>query len=55
MWIWHDMPALLHLALLTSGRRRQFIPRLLWFGARQTFMEVVNLVIKRKPPEPVTP
>lgn len=53
MWIWHEMPAMLHLALLTSVGGAIYAG-LLWFGARQTFMEVVNLVIKRKPPEPAT-
>ena len=52
--IWHDMPALLHLALLT-GVGALIYTGLLWFGARQTFMEVVNLVIRRKPPEPAMP
>ena len=28
---------------------------MLWVGARETFMEVVNLVVRRKPPEPVMP
>ena len=51
--IWHEMPAILHLALLTSVGAAIYTG-LLWFGARQTFMEVVNLVIKRKAPEPVT-
>lgn len=50
MWIWHDMPAILRLSLLVSVGASIYAG-LLWFGARQTFMEVVNLVIKRKPPE----
>lgn len=53
MMIWREMPALLHLALLTSVGGAIYTG-LLWFGARQTFLEVVNLVIKRKPPKPVT-
>jgi O-antigen/teichoic acid export membrane protein len=54
LWIWHDMPAMLHLILLTSVGVAVYAG-LLWFGARQTAMEVINLVIRRKPPEPVTP
>jgi O-antigen/teichoic acid export membrane protein len=53
LWLWEDMPAALHLALLT-GVGAAMYAGLLWFGARQTFMEVVNLVIRRKPPEAVT-
>jgi O-antigen/teichoic acid export membrane protein len=49
-WIWHDMPPLLHLILLTTVGAAVYVA-LLWFGARQTFMEVVNLVIRRKAPE----
>jgi O-antigen/teichoic acid export membrane protein len=47
------LPALPHLAILVATGGLVYTG-LLWFGARQTFMEVVNLVIKRKPPEPVT-
>jgi O-antigen/teichoic acid export membrane protein len=53
-WLWHDMPALLHLILLTGVGAAIYVG-LLWFGARQTFNEVMNLVIRRKPPEAVTP
>jgi O-antigen/teichoic acid export membrane protein len=49
-WLWHEMPAMLHLILLTSVGAAVYVG-LLYFGARQTFMEVVNLVIRRKPPE----
>jgi O-antigen/teichoic acid export membrane protein len=52
LWIWRDMPAPLHLALLTIVGAAMYCG-LLWFGARQTFMQVVNLVIRRKPPEPI--
>lgn len=52
LWIWHDMPAPLHLALLTFVGAAMYVS-LLWFGARQTFMEVLNLVVRRKPPETV--
>lgn len=52
LWIWHDMPAPLHLALLTIVGAAIYAG-LLWFGARQTFMEVVNLVIRRKAPETI--
>jgi O-antigen/teichoic acid export membrane protein len=54
LWIWRDMPAPLHLALLTVVGAAMYCG-LLWFGARQTFMQVINLVIRRKPPEPLTP
>lgn len=54
IWIWHEMPAPLHLALLTIVGAAMYCG-LLWFGARQTFMEVINLVVRRKPPETVTP
>lgn len=50
MWIWHEMPAPLHLALLTTVGALMY-GGLLWFGARRTFLEVANLVIRRKPPE----
>jgi O-antigen/teichoic acid export membrane protein len=50
LWLWHDMPAMLHLILLTTVGAAVYVG-LLWFGARQTFMEVVNLVIRRKAPE----
>jgi O-antigen/teichoic acid export membrane protein len=49
-WLWHDMPAMLHLILLTTVGAAVYIG-LLYFGARQTFMEVVNLVVRRKAPE----
>jgi O-antigen/teichoic acid export membrane protein len=52
--IWHDMPALLHLTMLTVVGAAIY-GGLLWFGARQTFMEVVNLVIRRKPPDAAKP
>jgi hypothetical protein len=48
------MPAMLHLILLTTVGAAVYIG-LLYFGARQTFMEVVNLVVRRKAPETVTP
>ncbi len=54
IWIWHEMPAPLHLALLTIVGAAMYCG-LLWFGARKTFMEVINLVVRRKPPETVTP
>jgi hypothetical protein len=49
-WLWHEMPAMLYLILLTSVGTAVYVA-LLYFGARQTFDEVVNLVIRRKPPE----
>jgi O-antigen/teichoic acid export membrane protein len=54
LWLWHDMPALLHLILLTLVGAAVYVG-LLRFGARQTFDEVINLVFRRKPPEAVTP
>lgn len=45
--IWHEMPAPLHLALLTVVGAAMY-GGLLWFGARTTFMEVLNLVVRRK-------
>jgi hypothetical protein len=54
LWIWRDMPAPLHLALLTVVGAAMYCG-LLWFGARQTFMQVINLVVRRKPPEALTP
>jgi O-antigen/teichoic acid export membrane protein len=54
LWLWHDMPAMLHLILLSSVGVAVYVA-LLCFGARQTFDEVINLVIRRKPPEAVTP
>ena len=51
--LWPDIPALLHLVALVAVGGLAYTA-LLWFGARQTFMEVVNLLVRRKPPEPVT-
>jgi O-antigen/teichoic acid export membrane protein len=48
--LWHNMPALLHLILLTTVGAAMYVG-LLYFGARKTFMEVMNLVIRRKAPE----
>lgn len=50
LWIWHDMPALLHLVLLTLVGAGLY-GGLLFFGARRTFDEVVNLVLRRRPPD----
>ena len=47
------LPVLAHLAILVLTGALAYTG-LLWLGARETFMEVVNLVTKRKPPEPVT-
>ena len=49
--LWPDVPALIQLISLTAIGGTAYA-LMLWFGARQTFMEVVNLVIKRKAPEP---
>ena len=46
------LSALPHLTMLVATGGLAYTG-LLWFGARQIFMEVVNLVVKRKPPEPV--
>lgn len=47
--IWPDMPAPLHLAALTVAGGLTYVA-LLWYGARATALEVINLVIRRKPP-----
>ncbi len=47
------LPVLPHLAILVATGGLIYTG-LLWFAARQTFMEVVNLVARRKPPETVT-
>jgi O-antigen/teichoic acid export membrane protein len=52
--LWPDVPALIHLAVLVAVGGFAYTA-MLWFGARQTFMEVVNLVVRRKPPTLVTP
>lgn len=52
--LWPDVPALLHLAALAAAGGIVYTA-MLWFGARATFMEVVNLLVKRKPPEPIMP
>jgi O-antigen/teichoic acid export membrane protein len=49
-----DLPSLLRLLLLVAVGGLSYAA-MLWVGARETFMEVVNLVVRRKPPEPVTP
>lgn len=49
-----ELPTLLRLLLLVAVGGLSYAA-MLWVGARETFMEVVNLVIRRKPPEPVTP
>jgi O-antigen/teichoic acid export membrane protein len=49
MHMWPDMPPLLHLALLAASGGCFYVA-MMWLGARATFMEVVNLVVRRKPP-----
>lgn len=49
MHMWPDMPPLLHLALLGASGGCFYVA-MMWLGARATFMEVVNLVVRRKPP-----
>ncbi|MFN3452714.1 MAG: polysaccharide biosynthesis C-terminal domain-containing protein, partial [Sphingorhabdus sp.] len=51
MPMWPNMPALLHLAVLTASGGLAYVA-MMWLGARATFMEVVDLVIRRKPPAP---
>ncbi len=53
-YVWRDMPAPLHLAALTLAGGISYVA-LLWYGSRQTALEVVNLVIRRKPPTPEAP
>ena len=52
-YVWQDMPAPLHLAALTLAGGVSYVA-LLWYGSRATAMEVVNLLIRRKPPEAET-
>jgi O-antigen/teichoic acid export membrane protein len=50
------LPAPLHLLTLTVIGAASYVA-MLWYGAQETFIEVVNLVVKRKPPtvaEPIT-
>lgn len=49
--MWPNMPALMHLAVLTASGGLAYVA-MMWLGARATFMEVVDLVIRRKPPVP---
>lgn len=49
-----QMPTLLRLISLVAVGGLAYTA-MLWVGARETFMEVVNLVVRRKPPEPVMP
>lgn len=48
-YIWHDIPAPLHLMALTLAGGLAYLG-LLWFGARATAHEVIDLLIRRKPP-----
>lgn len=48
-YIWRNIPAPLHLAALTLSGALTYAA-LLYFGARQTFNEVIALVIQRKAP-----
>jgi O-antigen/teichoic acid export membrane protein len=50
-YIWHDIPAPLHLAALTLAGAAAYVA-LLWFGARATALEVIDLVVRRRSPEP---
>jgi O-antigen/teichoic acid export membrane protein len=52
--LWPEIPALIHLAALAAVGGLAYTT-MMWFGARQTFMEVMNLVVRRKPPVLVTP
>lgn len=47
--LWPKVPALIHLALLATVGAAAYVA-MMWFGARATFMEVVDLLIRRKPP-----
>jgi O-antigen/teichoic acid export membrane protein len=51
---WPQVPALIHLAILGAVGGLSYVA-MMWFGARQTFMEVINLLVRRKPLAPVTP
>lgn len=48
---WPNMQPLLHLALLVASGGLAYVA-MMWLGARATFMEVVNLVVRRKPTAP---
>jgi len=52
-YVWRDMAAPLHLLALTLAGGISYVA-LLWYGARPTAMEVINLLIRRKPPTPET-
>jgi Polysaccharide biosynthesis C-terminal domain len=52
--VWPQVPALIHLAVLVAVGGLSYVA-MMWFGARQTFMEVINLLVRRKTPAPVTP
>jgi hypothetical protein len=49
--LWPNMPPLLHLALLVASGGCFYVG-IMWLGARATFMEAVNLIVRRKPPAP---
>lgn len=46
---WSDISSFIRLPILVAVGGASYLA-LLWFTSRETFMEVVNLVIKRKPP-----
>jgi O-antigen/teichoic acid export membrane protein len=48
---WHALPSILHLLLLGLVGAATYA-MILWIAVRETFLEVVNLVVKRKPPAP---
>jgi O-antigen/teichoic acid export membrane protein len=50
---WHALPPALHLATLALVGGATYTA-LLWFAVRDLFVEVVNLVVKRKAPAPQT-
>jgi O-antigen/teichoic acid export membrane protein len=47
---WHALPSILHLIFLGLVGVVTYTT-ILWLAVRQTFLEVVNLIVKRKPPE----
>jgi O-antigen/teichoic acid export membrane protein len=49
--LWPDIPAILHLAILTMAGAAAY-SAILWVGARKTVPEVIDLVIRRRSPVP---
>jgi len=50
MAMWPEISSFARLPLLVAIGGAAYVA-MLWFAARETFMEVINLIVKRKPPE----